>query len=364
MGFKWAIVVGLNFYLSCVYGDPNQQYRHLLWERIQRIGVSRNGPWLLVGDFNEILNNTEKDGGVVRDESTFQDFRNLYVACDLRDLRSTGDKFSWVGKRKTHVIKSCLDRVVANSEWLSLYPASEAEFLRLSGSDHRPVVTTVSFLNQSHKKPFRFDKRLFKVKDFKKYVDSGWNSLGGGRQILIGKRIADCRKAMSVCRQENKLNAAKRIEDLQYELDFVLTSSGPIRSQIPRIKKELAQAYRDEETYWYLKSRNNWLSCGDRNTKFYHATTKARFSRNKIHAVHDVNGFVYKGDEAIGRHAECFFKEVYRGGNTSLLPSVFKDFKPTVTADINDDILGIFLTKKYMLQFVTLVQTKLQARMG
>ena len=73
----------------------------------------------------------------------------------------------------------------------------------------------MSFLNQSHKKPFRFDKHLFKVKDFKKYVDSGWNSLGGGRQIIIGKKISDCRKAMSVCRQKNKLNAAKRIEDLQ-----------------------------------------------------------------------------------------------------------------------------------------------------
>lgn len=181
---------GLNFYLSCVYGDPKQQYRHVLWERIQRIGVSRNGPWLLVGDFNEILNNTEKDGGVVRDESSFQDFRDLYVTCDLRDLRSIGDKFSWVGTRNTHVIKCCLDRVVANSEWLSLYPASEAEFLKLSGSDHRPVVTTVSFLNQRYQKPFRFDKRLFKVKDFKTYVESGWNSLSGGRQISIGKKVA------------------------------------------------------------------------------------------------------------------------------------------------------------------------------
>lgn len=90
----------------------------------------------------------------------------MYVTCDLRDLRSIGDKFSWVGKRKTYDIKCFLDRVVPNSEWLFLYPASEAEFLRLSGSNHRPVVTTVSFIQQNQRKPFRFDKRLFKVKDF------------------------------------------------------------------------------------------------------------------------------------------------------------------------------------------------------
>ncbi|KAF8089118.1 hypothetical protein N665_0517s0005 [Sinapis alba] len=84
---------GLNFYLSCVYGDPNQQSRHILWEKIQRIGSTRNGPWLLVGDFNEILNNSEKEGGPVREESSFTDFRNMFITCDLRDVRSVGDKF-------------------------------------------------------------------------------------------------------------------------------------------------------------------------------------------------------------------------------------------------------------------------------
>ncbi|KAF8048826.1 hypothetical protein N665_2389s0003 [Sinapis alba] len=297
---------GLNFF--CLV--------HILWKKIQRIGSTRNGPWLLVGDFNEILNNSEKEGGPAREESSFTDFRNMFITCNLRDVRSVGDKFSWVGKRKTHVIKCCLDRVVANSEWLSLYPASEAEFLRLSGSDHRPVITTVSYMTNNICKPFRFDKRLFK----------------------IGQRLSDCRKAMSVCRSRNKLNTAKRIEELQTALDAALTSSGSLRNQIPRIKRELAQAYRDEETYWFLKSRNNWLCHGDRNTKFYHSSTKARYSRNIIHLIHDMNGFVYKGDTDIGRYAESFFKEVYRSGKTTVLPAIFKDFKPTVTPEINNEI--------------------------
>lgn len=168
---------------------------------------------------------------------------------------------------------------------------------------------------------------------------TSWNSTGGRRQLHIGQRKSECRKAMSLCRTKNKLNAAERIEELQEELDFSLTASGDFRKEVPRIKKELAQAYRDEETYWYLKSRNNWLCCGDRNTKFYHATTKARFLRHRIHSVRDVNGFVYKGDLAIGRHAESFFKEVYRSGTTSaLLPPFFKDFNPMVTQEINTDI--------------------------
>lgn len=41
------------------------------------IGVCRDEPWLLLGDFNELMNNYEKEGGATRQESTFWDFRNM-----------------------------------------------------------------------------------------------------------------------------------------------------------------------------------------------------------------------------------------------------------------------------------------------
>lgn len=38
-----------------IYGEPKAQDRHLMWEMILRIQPSSNAPWLMMGDFNEIM---------------------------------------------------------------------------------------------------------------------------------------------------------------------------------------------------------------------------------------------------------------------------------------------------------------------
>ena len=121
-----------SFYFSFVYGHPNPGYRQSLWKRIDRNGIGRrNQPWLLLGDFNEILGNHEKIGGRVRPEASFQDFRTLVQNNDLNDLSSVGSRFSWIGQRGQHQVQCCLDRTMANSEWLTAFPASETEFLEI-----------------------------------------------------------------------------------------------------------------------------------------------------------------------------------------------------------------------------------------
>jgi hypothetical protein len=38
-----------------VYGEPRTQDRHLMWELLRRIKPNANEPWLMVGDFNEVM---------------------------------------------------------------------------------------------------------------------------------------------------------------------------------------------------------------------------------------------------------------------------------------------------------------------
>ncbi|KAL1197127.1 hypothetical protein V5N11_002006 [Cardamine amara subsp. amara] len=48
------------FVISFVYGDTVRALRNQVWERLADIGIARNDAWFLVGDFNELLNKTEK----------------------------------------------------------------------------------------------------------------------------------------------------------------------------------------------------------------------------------------------------------------------------------------------------------------
>ena len=47
-------------------------------------------PWLVLGDFNEILYNHEKDGGRPRTQRQLQAFHDALSACQLSDLGLKG----------------------------------------------------------------------------------------------------------------------------------------------------------------------------------------------------------------------------------------------------------------------------------
>lgn len=82
------------------------------------------------------------------------------------------------------------------------------------------------------------------------------------------------------------------------------------RDSFPK-KKELNQAYMDKEQYRKQKSRNNWLKAGDRNTQYFHGTTKVRKAQNCIMIIRDNHGIVHCRDEAIDEVEQEYFQEMF-----------------------------------------------------
>lgn len=51
-----------SFYVSYIYGAPNREDHPRFWEVMSDIGTGRTSPWMLMGDFNDLLDNSEKVG--------------------------------------------------------------------------------------------------------------------------------------------------------------------------------------------------------------------------------------------------------------------------------------------------------------
>lgn len=62
---------------------------------------------------------------------------------------------------------------------------------------------------------------------------------------------------MSDWKRKNRLNASVKIGLLRTELDQALTNGNYSTQELDRTRRELNQAYRDEEVFWKMKSRNN-----------------------------------------------------------------------------------------------------------
>ena len=72
-----AMALGKQVFMTFVYGEPVQQLRDHVWERLTRYGLARSEPWFIIGDLNEITGNHEKEGGTLRHPSSFLSFNNM-----------------------------------------------------------------------------------------------------------------------------------------------------------------------------------------------------------------------------------------------------------------------------------------------
>lgn len=165
------------FFVSCIYGEPREDNRQWLWEKVSRLGTSRRHPWCLLGDFNAICSNEEKLGGPMRGDDYFADFNSMLNVCRMKELASQGDPFTWAGQRGKHWIRCKLDRCFGNQDWLNLFPAASQVFLDKRGSDHRPVLVNLFKVDEQRKGRFRFDKALLRLPQVKRVVEDAWNGL-------------------------------------------------------------------------------------------------------------------------------------------------------------------------------------------
>jgi len=329
---------GISFYLSVVYGHPNPSMRNEVWESLERISSSRSDPWLTLGDFNEIKNNEEKNGGPRRPNRSFEDFNRMITNCDVHDLKFIGNKFSWTGKRYSHNIWCCLDRTMANSDWMTLFPSAQTKFLDFEGSDHRPLVTNFCNTVDQRRNQFRYDSRLFHKEGFRDMILESWEA--DNTSMTLNSRIRQSRKQMAAWKRRNRLNASIRIAMLKRDLNDAYTYGNRSTEEIHEITLGLNQAYKDEEQFWKIKSRKNWVKLGDRNTKYFYGATKQRLARNRVLAVTDDAGNIYRGDDEIGEAAEEYFTNLFKSTRDEFRDntSVFQGLQGKVTNQMNMDL--------------------------
>lgn len=114
-------------------------------------------PWLMAGDFNEVMWRIDESGGNPRASAAMTKFRRAMTYTELNDMGYVGGKFTWYGP----YTKERLDRGFQSHTWKNLFPSSRVITLPLSESDHCPLLIEVMQSRQQRqrrKKLYRFDQ--------------------------------------------------------------------------------------------------------------------------------------------------------------------------------------------------------------
>jgi hypothetical protein len=86
--------------LTGCYGHSNWNHRHESWALLKHLKLFAPNPWLCVGDFNKIIDQSEKNGVALRKEGQMKQFREALEDCNVSDLDFIGSKYTWNNGRQ------------------------------------------------------------------------------------------------------------------------------------------------------------------------------------------------------------------------------------------------------------------------
>lgn len=96
---------------SVIYASNLFNCRKILWDNLIALRETYNGPWLIGGDFNEVLTANDKWGGRHVNNNRADIFWSCINNCNLFDLGFKGSKYTWSNKRtRNDLILERLDR--------------------------------------------------------------------------------------------------------------------------------------------------------------------------------------------------------------------------------------------------------------
>ncbi|CAM8921455.1 unnamed protein product [Rhodiola kirilowii] len=115
------VAEGGEFRLTVFYGNPVSHRRAESWELLRTLNKQGEGPWLVLGDLNEILFGWECQGRRLRREWQMRSFREAIEDCGISDLGYRGAPFTFSNRREgASETRARLDRAFGNDQWRTL----------------------------------------------------------------------------------------------------------------------------------------------------------------------------------------------------------------------------------------------------
>ena len=282
------------FYLSFVYGLHSVISRRQLWSNISSFAQQCVGPWTLLGDFNCVLNDSEKVNGRPVTDYEIKDFVDCCTLSGLSDLPSAGCFFTWTN----NTISSKLDRVLVNNRWHCDGLIGQANFLP-SGclSDHSPCL--VSLLQQAvaPKQSFKFFNMWADHELFIPVVRMVWDqNFDGSSQFILCRKLKALKSHLRVLNKNHfghisvrAVQANKELEEGQLSLQMQPRNEELQRS-VAVLRKKANFLLEAERLFYWQKAKCTYLKLSDRSSKFFHDLVKRNFRRNFIPMVIKANG--------------------------------------------------------------------------
>ncbi|XP_074315509.1 uncharacterized protein LOC141651707 [Silene latifolia] len=193
------------FGMTMVYGFNRSHERVSLWGSLLHCAATVTGPWIVCGDFNNVIEVNERIGGAAVSGSEMAPMREMMEQCQLTELKTVGSFYTWTNKHEIgSKVYSRLDRVLLNEEWLNVFTDSFANFLPEGLYDHCPCLISNYAMGVRKKAPFKYFNMWALAANFKEVVIAGWQiNVQGTPMFQVVKKLQNLKKGLKQLDKES-----------------------------------------------------------------------------------------------------------------------------------------------------------------
>uniref|UniRef100_A0A803LX10 Endonuclease/exonuclease/phosphatase domain-containing protein n=1 Tax=Chenopodium quinoa TaxID=63459 RepID=A0A803LX10_CHEQI len=139
-----------------IHAPSTTKEKNKLWNDLQDNAPPQDTPRLVIGDMNEITQQSEKVGGRPIANNQGRAYGEWVESDRLIDLNFNGPMFTWNnGQDGLNLIRERLDKALANAKWMESYPNTHVFHLPRTYSDHCPILVDSNPLKGRGNYPFR-----------------------------------------------------------------------------------------------------------------------------------------------------------------------------------------------------------------
>ncbi|XP_075085064.1 uncharacterized protein LOC107831932 [Nicotiana tabacum] len=266
--------LGQHMMMTFVYAKCSAMERLDLWDYLYYLASDMELPWLVGEDFNVILHEDEKLGGLPVHPPEYEDFA-----------------------------------------FCNMLPTIEVEHLIRTGSDHAPLLMTCGVQTTNFVKPFKFLNFWTKHAIFIDVVRQNWEADFIGDPFLMFKQnIKRVKAALSKWSRETFGDIFKQLAILEEivrvkEMLFEEEPTTKNRIVLQKAQSELKKYLSIEERYWKQKAGMIWFTEGDRNTSFFHNHVNGKRKKLQLKRIKSGHGVWIEDQEQLATAAVDFYQK-------------------------------------------------------
>lgn len=310
--------LGKLFYVTVVYGSNKLAERKILWGKLKSVALGINLPWVVGGDFNNVLLSSERQGGCAVQLYEVVDYQHSVQDCGLTDMKWHGLSFTWSNKQKVdRKVYSKIDRVMVNDDWVKEFFAASTWFKAEIFSNHAFAIIHMALNRGVRHCTFRFCNTWALASHFNDIVRVGWST------PAFGDKMHRVMYQLKQLKQPLLALSRQQFPDVVHQLETAQSFLIAVQEQLGADKwnHELVQAEQQALQHYHFISTTThlfivqlykaiWLQLGDDNTRYFHSLMRKQRYKRQITMIQSPKGDTLTDQLDIHEHFLGFYRAV------------------------------------------------------